>query len=258
MWTVLLVTTTASAFSCYDVEVGPPVPSDDAVGVPTNARVWYAAGSDVSRPTKRFALQQLADDGVRPYVEVDAEYEYRTGWLQPVEPLAPNTDYMVVAFDAPHGGIAQFTTGAGPDHTPPGATTLTDAGWLLEGWGAYYGGEATSVWFTASTQTDEPMVWEFEVSPLYWETVLSTDATLRLTNWGCGGPRLDLTPPFTLTARARAIDLAGNVGPWSETATVATRADGAQPMSPARNRSGGCTHAPPPWSGWAMRLAARR
>ena len=116
--------TVAHACSC-DIGLNVTLPSDGAVDVPTNAKIWtdgllYCLLDDRPEPARLLPWQLFDAD--------DAEVAFTTSCfrstnytvvlvLHPVAPLLPHMAYRLVSDE--YEPEVRFTTGAGPDHEPP-------------------------------------------------------------------------------------------------------------------------------------------
>lgn len=194
----------------YDLDTLPATSSTD---VPTNTRIWGSAITD------------LQDDAglsvpITRSTVTDSEDHSEFTVVRPVNPLAPNTTYSIITnteSSAPH----TFTTGAGPQTTPPPIPEVQDlelvryrdcgqsqyhATYTLRGPASIY------LLDTANRTTFVPAdlvgdVTDFSQWPQF-------DLGAR-----CGGYENVPAAPTrntSTTVRFAALDLAGNFSGWSE------------------------------------------
>ncbi len=235
-----LLATPAHALSCA-VGTQSTFPADGATGVPTivQPRLWILGSPDASP-----ILLDEADAPVPFQSEIvsDEGAGERVLALRPDAPLEAGSTYRLMSPLAPDVPVATFTTGEGPDETPPAPPMVLDVDrdggvstWGRSRWNA--------IWVD---EPDEPVIYEVDIAHRadfeVFRTVQATawrDEDGRVVDVGsgvCGG--LVELERGERHVRVRAVDLAGHVS-----------AD----ASP--ERASGCTAAAAPVGGMAFGAA---
>jgi hypothetical protein len=214
---VLLLASDALACSCLSglFEVRPV---DGATAVPTDAAplvIFTAAPGEV------WLLDAVTGAEVPITVEPTDEGEGTVLRLVPHAALEPQHTYVIDGLSA--YGLASFpatfTTGDGPDLEAPPAITLTGVD------GGFYGNNddcGDSLYLRPQVSGAPPDAF-YEAEVAHREdfsdaaTVRRSDAAHLELGWGlCSTTVTDLAQGDEVWVRARATDLSGNQGPWSD------------------------------------------
>jgi len=258
--TLLARPTLARACSC-NLEIS-HMPDYGSVDVPTNTKIWLDGGGHC-RGSAELAPRLLDPDGLEiPFTSTcllsDTGFHY-VRVLHPNEPLLPNTTYTV----EPESGLEYtfpFTTGAGPDHTPPTipeevdrTVEHADPG-LCSETGTHVAtltvaGEAALFVLHTGDSSD------FDATTVAGQVAeLSQDDSLLLGRSACHGDNFPggASRGVETTIRYGALDLAGNFSGWSAPSALSLGDE-----LPTR----GCsvlTRSPPAWWLVLAPLFARR
>lgn len=216
---MLLAWAAADALACLCrpgvVEVRP---EDGATGVATDAAPFLVFNQAPG-------LLRLLDEGtgaeVPVTIEQSTEGEQSVVRVVPVAPLEPLHTYVVDG-DAWYGLVrfpSAFTTGQGPDAEPPGPVALTDVG------GGDFGDSDCGYSLHLIPELGEAPADAFYEAQIAWAADFSGAATVSRADRddvfvglaACNGTTVpELQRGDEVWLRARAVDLSGNVGPWSE------------------------------------------
>ncbi|MBX2796522.1 MAG: hypothetical protein KTR31_02600 [Myxococcales bacterium] len=227
-----------------DAWFGPALPEDEAVDVPTNVRIVYPHGT--MHHGVGYTLQ--TNEGASVVVDVLVGPEVTV--LQPARPLEPDTIYVLSAKKGPylHTWPPQtFTTGGGPDTSPPGLVPELTA---TSSYGEdCFGRQGWSAAIDGAFDSDEgPLLMEAEFTDQLGRIShrLSFDDRMGLTEVGCW-PNFGFGGDHPLDVRVRAVDPAGNVGPWSQVVSVETPQSGEDDLEDTGSEATtahGCATAP--------------
>ena len=257
---VLVAPRPAEACSCYVPLVISP--ANGATDVPTNAVFVIASGW--SDPT----YTSLAGPDDAPALETTVVYEgiERLELVEPVEPLAPRTDYfLTVGFE-----VIAFRTGDGPDTEPPapaelGELTIKHA--HPAGQGSSCGDEHLDIDLAITLPPDAVAAEIFvEGFTQQFRHVVTGDQL----DWPLGGSSDDCTRNFPLEGgdqvcfEVRSRDQAGNLAVATERCTTviacapndAGDLDDCEPAAPGLSSSAGCGATPEPPAALALLLLA--
>ncbi|MCK6531184.1 Ig-like domain-containing protein [Myxococcota bacterium] len=230
----VLVGVPAAACSCASglMEVAP---ADGATGVATDAApvLVYSAFVEPHGTVLRDAAT-----GAEVPAEIDDTMEGNSlvRRIVPLGELEPGATYEIEGSDD-YGTVplpVRFTTGDGPDATAPGPLVLVDVeGAFVPGTQAVPFGAVTntcgdSLWLRPDFEaepSDPHARYEFEVSwdddPAEVARVTDADREDPMIGWGiCAANVPALEAGDRIRVRARAVDLSGNEGPWSEPVLV--------------------------------------
>lgn len=231
------------------------LPTDGAEGVPTNTKIWLDGLLDcfLDIPT---TWRLLDLDGVEiaysSHCVLSRNSYDALLTLHPVEPLRPNTTYVVE--ESQGNPVLSFTTGSGPDHVAPGLPVEVDRD-VVHG----RPDQCDDSWTHLATITVDGEGALFvlnaggldalDVGAIAGEvSEMSGEPRLSLGKSGCHGDNFPggASRRADTTVRHGAFDLAGNFSGWTEP----------QGLSLA-----GCSlagQAGPGWLLWPLLLGRRR
>jgi hypothetical protein len=227
----VLVSAEALGCSCLEGldEVRPP---DGAVGVATDAAPFLLY-SEAPGPVT--LLDAETGEEVPITVEQTTHGEAVVVRLVPNAPLEPQHGYVIDG-GSDYGFVAfpvTFTTGDGPDADPPGPVALRE---VDEAGSPSTGKDCGGTLFLIPKLGDAPEDAVYEAQ-LAWTEGFSDAATasaadrhrVLLGQTGCGAATVpELERGDEVWVRARAVDLSGNEGPWSD--VVHVRSVGGGPL----------------------------